>query len=292
MSVDLHVHTTESDGTWTPQELVREAQKRGLSTIAITDHDTTSGVAPALQSAPPGLQVIPGIEINAAVEGQDVHIVGLWVEPAHPRLQEQLRVLREARVERTEKMLKKLRDLGIKIGIDDVLKYAREEVVSRSHVASVLLEKGVVTTKQEAFDRLIGEGCPAYVERYKLDPAKAVGLLLQAGGVPILAHPGLLRSLDVLPSLMEAGLVGLEVVHPSHDPSQIQYFLDLAEKLQLLPSGGSDCHGPGGKDQVFLGGWTIPEEWLHRLAAAAPRTSLQGIGLRPRIRERNLLDRN
>lgn len=271
MSVDLHTHTTESDGTWTPQELVGEAKRRGLSAIAITDHDTTAGIAAALHSAPPGLQVIPGIEINAAVEGQDVHILGLWIEPNHPKLQEQLTVLRDARVKRTEKMLEKLRDLGIKIGIDDVLKYARKEVVSRSHVASVLLEKEVVSTKQEAFDRLIGEGCPAYVERYKLDPAKAVGLLLEAGGIPILAHPGLLSSLDVLPSLVEAGLVGLEVVHPSHDPIQTQYFLELAEKLQLLPSGGSDCHGPGGKDQVFLGSWTIPEQWMLRLAAAAPQ---------------------
>lgn len=272
MCIDLHVHTTESDGTWTPQQLVQEAVKRGLRTIAITDHDTTAGIRAAQEHAPEGLEVIPGIEINAAApDGSDLHIVGLWIDPDNFTLQKQLTILRESRVSRTEKILALLRDLGIDINLDDVLKYANEDVVSRSHIASALLEKGVVATKAEAFQRLIGEGCPAYVPRLKVEPAQAVELIRQAGGVPILAHPGLLPNLDVLPALLEVDLVGMEVVHPSHDEAQMEYYLRLAEEKNLLPSGGSDCHGPGGKDQVFLGSYTIPEGWLEQLRKAASR---------------------
>ncbi len=268
MRVDLHVHTTESDGTWTPQEVVREAVQRGLKAIAITDHDTTAGIRAAQENAPEGLEVVPGIEINAAApDGADIHILGLWIDPEHPALQEQLDILRRSRIERTEKILSLLRGLGIAITLDDVLKYAQEEVVSRSHIASVLLDKEVVSSKAEAFQRLIGEGCPAYVPRYKVEPARAVKLILTAGGVPVLAHPGLLPNLDVLPVLVEAQLVGLEVIHPSHSEEQTAYYLDLARRYGLLPSGGSDCHGPGGKDEVYLGRYTIPEEWLRQLEA-------------------------
>jgi predicted metal-dependent phosphoesterase TrpH len=268
LSVDLHIHTTESDGTWTPQELVRQAVKRGLRTIAITDHDTTAGIYAAQANAPAELEVIPGIEINAAApDGADVHIVGLWIDPENPVLQEQLRILRESRIERTERILSLLRSLGIPITLDDVLKYAREEVVSRSHIASVLLEKEVVSSKEEAFQSLIGEKGPAYVPRYKVEPDDAVELIIRAGGVPILAHPGLLANLDVLPILVAADLVGLEVVHPSHDEAETEFYLDLAHQYGLLPSGGSDCHGPGGKDEVYLGRYTIPEAWLRQLAA-------------------------
>lgn len=268
MCVDLHVHTTESDGTWTPQEVVREAVQRGLKAIAITDHDTTAGIHAAQEQAPTGLTVIPGIEVNAAApDGADIHILGLWIDPLNAALQEQLNTLRESRLERTEKILSLLGQLGISLTVDDVLKYAREDVVSRSHIASALLEKGVVASKAEAFQRLIGEGCPAYVPRYKVEPARAVDLILQAGGVPVLAHPGLLNNLDVLPLLVDAGLVGLEVIHPSHNEDQTRYYLTVADQYGLLPSGGSDCHGPGGKDQVYLGSYTIPEEWLHKLAA-------------------------
>lgn len=268
MSVDLHTHTTESDGTWTPKQLVQEAFSRGLSTIAVTDHDTTAGVKTAQMSAPEGFEIVAGIELNAvAPDGQETHILGLWIDPDYPPLQEQLDILRESRVDRIEKMLRKLRELGVSLSYSDVAKFSLRDVVSRSHVASALLEKGYVSSKQEAFERFIGQDAPGYVERYKLSPSKAVELIRSSGGVAVLAHPGLMRNLDVLPILVDAGLVGLEVIHPSHSPDQIPHFLALAEKFGLLPSGGSDCHGPGGKDQVFLGDYTIPTEWLARLAA-------------------------
>ncbi len=267
MLADLHLHTTESDGTWSPRELVREAAERGLAAIAITDHDTTAGIEEALLYAPENLQVIPGIELSAVSStGEEVHVVGLWIDPSSPPLQEQLAILRESRLSRTEEILVRLQGMGINLSYDDVLKYAHKDVLSRSHIASALQEKGFVHSKQEAFATLIGQGAPAYVERYKISPEEAVGLILAAQGVPVLAHPGLLSDLQILPSMVEKGLVGLEIVHSSHTPEQEELFHELAIKWGLLLSGGSDCHGPGGKDQVYLGNYTIPLEWVDKLA--------------------------
>ena len=267
MLADLHLHTTESDGTWSPQQLVQEAAKRGLAAIAITDHDTTAGIGEALHHTPKSLRVIPGIELSAVSDsGEEVHVLGLWIDPSSAPLQEQLTVLRESRFGRIEEILERLHALGIHLNYDDVLKYAQKDVLSRSHIASALLEKGVVKSKQEAFTTLIGQGAPAYVERYKISPEGAVQLILAAQGVPILAHPGLLSNLGILPSMVEAGLIGLEVIHSSHTPDQVEFFCNVAAQRGLLPSGGSDCHGPGGKDQVYLGSYTIPLKWVEKLA--------------------------
>lgn len=268
MFADLHLHTTESDGTWTPEQLVREATRRGLKVIAITDHDTTAGIEAALKFAPREIEVVPGIELSTvAPDGEEVHILGLWIDPKFAPLKEQLTILRQARLGRTGEILERLNSLGITLENSEVLEFAQKDVLSRSHIASALLARGVVSTKQEAFDSLIGQGAPAYVERYKLAPEDAVELILQSGGVPVLAHPGLLESLEILPSLIKVGLVGLEVVHPSHTKAQTENLSKLAVKWQLLPSGGSDCHGPGGKDQVYLGQYTIPVDWASKLAA-------------------------
>ena len=246
---------------------MQEAVRRGLSIIAITDHDTTAGIAAALKHASENLTIIPGIELSSvSPQGEEVHILGLWIDPRYEPLQEQLVVLREARHHRIDKILKRLGDLGIFLTHDDILKHAQKDVLSRSHIASALMDKGVVKSKEEAFTTLIGQGAPAYVQRHKLIPEEAVQLLNQSGGVPVLAHPGLLKDLGILPSLIDAGLVGLEVVHPSHTPEQEQYFLKLAEDLGLLPSGGSDCHGPGGKDHIYIGKYTVPGEWVSALA--------------------------
>lgn len=267
MFADLHLHTTESDGTWTPDQLVHQAAQLGLSAIAITDHDTTAGIEAALRHAPSTMQVVSGIELSTvAPDGEDVHVLGLWIDPQYRPLQQRLTILREERFKRIDKMLKRLADLGIHLTAEDVLKFSHKDVVSRSHVASALVEKGIVTSKEEAFNLYIGHRAPAYVGRHKLRPEEAVELILGAGGVPVLAHPGLLANLEVLPILMAAGLVGIEVVHPRHSPEQTREFMDLAKSLALLPSGGSDCHGPGGKDQIYIGKYSIPWNWLQELA--------------------------
>ena len=268
MFADLHLHTTESDGTWAPEQLVRKATEVGLSAIAITDHDTTAGIEAAVRSAPRQLEVIPGIELSTAGEdGEEIHIVGLWIDPCYEPLQSKLTILREERMARVDKILGRLRDLGIFLDYADVRKFAHRDVLSRSHIASALVEKGVVGLKQEAFDAYLGQGAPAYVKRPKLAPEEAVELILHAGGVPVLAHPGLLKNLHILPALIGAGLVGLEIIHYSHSQEQTRYFMQMAQDHGLLPSGGSDCHGPGGKDQVYIGTYTIPWNWLQDLAA-------------------------
>ncbi len=268
MLADLHLHTTESDGTWTPEQLVDEAGQVGLSAIAITDHDTTAGIEAARRHAPEMMQIVPGIELStASSDGEDVHVLGLWINPDYEPLQKKLTILREERVQRIDKMLERLASLGIHLHVHDVLKFSHKDVVSRSHVASALVEKGVVKSKEEAFSLYIGHRGPAYVQRHKLGPEQAVELILGAGGVPVLAHPGLLANLKVLPSLIDAGLVGIEVVHHSHSPKQTRQFIELAADHGLLPSGGSDCHGPGGKDQLYLGKYKIPWDWLQELAA-------------------------
>lgn len=278
MQVDLHVHTDESDGTWTSQEVVQEAFARGLTAIAITDHDTTDGIEAAVEHAPKRLHVIPGIELGAmSQDGEDVHILGLWIDHHNAQLQEQLTIFREGRLARTGKILALLRELGIELKHEEVAKFAHKNVLSRSHIASALLAKEIVTSKSEAFARFLDPGAPAYVPRHKLMPKKAVELILKAGGVPVLAHPGTLDNLRVLPTLIEAGLVGLEVIHPTHNQERTQFFSDLAKKSGLLPSGGSDCHGPGGKDHVYLGKYSIPWLWAKKLALKAahkPKTFL------------------
>lgn len=267
LSADLHLHTTESDGTWSPREVVQEALNRGLKAIAITDHDTTAGISEAMHFAPKELTVIPGIELSAISEsGEEVHVIGLWIDPLSSALQDQLTTLRDSRLGRNDKILQRLADLGIKLDHDDVVKYATKDVLSRSHIASALLEKGFVDNKQAAFTKYIGVGGPAYVERFKITPQEAVELIISSRGVPVLAHPGLLDDLSFLPKMVEAGLVGIEVVHSSHSQEQEEYFSNLAEELGLLYSGGSDCHGPGGKDQVYLGDFKIPLDWVKKLS--------------------------
>lgn len=266
MLADLHLHTNESDGTWSPTELVHEAIKLGLSAIAITDHDTTAGINEALAVAPEKIEVIPGIELSSREpNGEDVHILGLWIDPDSSDLNNQLAMFKEERIKRNGKILSKLNKLGININEEDVLQYAHKEIVSRSHIASALVNNKTVRTKQEAFDKFLTPGAPTYVERKTFAPEKAIELILNSGGVPVLAHPGLLNNLDILPSLVKSGLVGLEVIHSTHTKKQTEFFLKLAKGYNLLPSGGSDCHGPGGKDQIFIGKFTIPFLWKEAL---------------------------
>lgn len=267
---DLHLHTTESDGTWEPRELVREAFSRGLSAIAITDHDTTAGVFEAMNTAPEKLTVIPGIELSSvAPDGEEVHILGLWIDVNYQPLTELMKKLQIDRVERIDKIITRLNDLGFHLDHSDVRKFAQKGILSRSHVAAALVDKGFVGTKQEAFDRFLGQEGLAYIDRFKISPEEAVRLILASGGVPVLAHPGLLRNLEIMPSIVEAGLVGIEVVHSTHSPDQTESFLALAKHWNLLPAGGSDCHGPGGKDEIYIGRFNIPIKWVEDLARKA-----------------------
>ena len=271
MKADLHVHTTESDGTWNPRQIGSEAKLRGLSIIAVTDHDTVSGVIPAQVAAPSDVEVIPGIEISTSIGHSDeVHILGYWIDPQNTHLLEYINRMQDIRVNRAQQIVSKLNQNGINITFADVLEFTPRDIVSRSHIAAAMLHQGYVQTKAQAFDQWIGTGKPAYVPRPRMLPDEAIELILTAGGVPVLAHPGLINDQSIIPRIARHKLVGIEVIHSSHSEAQTTYYAKLAQELELLPSGGSDCHGPGGKDTMFLGKFTIPVRWVEALRQRQP----------------------
>ena len=276
--VDLHTHTTASDGVLSPTQLVQRAEKLALKVLAVTDHDSTEGVAEAVAAGQAcGVDVIPGVEINTDVPGTEVHVLGYFVDPADPTLSVELARLRDGRIGRARRMAEKLTEMGAPVGFERILAIAGEGSVGRPHVAQALLEAGHVASREEAFDKYIGRNSPAYVERMKFTPAQACQLIRRAGGVPALAHPvffdryGAIKSpfdLDtMLPDLIAAGLIGLEVYYPRYDAVTIEYLMAVIRRYQLLPTGGTDFHGlrAGYPD---LGGIYVPLKVARRLREA------------------------
>ena len=270
MSVDLHTHSTMSDGTQTPEEIIAEAAHKGLAAISITDHDTAAGVRPALEAARgTGVLVIPGVEISTEHDKAEVHILGYYFDLDDPALAEVFSYVQEAREDRAEVMAGKLRALGVAITAEEIHSESDGETLGRPHVAAALVRKGHVGHLQEAFDRYIGSGRPAYVPRYKLSPFEAVAAILAAGGCPVLAHPGLGVGDRIIHQLAERGLVGLEAWHSQHTPSNTRRALRLAEELGLLVTGGTDSHGPGGSHPVEVGAIDVPDSCAQALLAWA-----------------------
>ncbi|MBM4465547.1 MAG: PHP domain-containing protein [Chloroflexi bacterium] len=266
--VDLHLHSTASDGQFSPSELVAMALERNLLAIAITDHDTTEGVDEALEAARgTGLEVIPGVEISCDVPHEEVHLLGYYLDHHHPALRGKLRAMRDARLRRARGMVAKLSALGLPLQWEAVAELAGDGSVGRPHIAQAMVKMGYAASTDEAFDLYIGRNGPAYVERYKLRPADAVSLLKEVQGLPVLAHP--LKVTHFLPSLMERGLVGLEVYYNGYSAEDIRGLADLARKYDLIPTGGSDFHGPDVLDTVEMGGIMVPVESVERLRALA-----------------------
>jgi predicted metal-dependent phosphoesterase TrpH len=258
-SVDLHAHTTASDGDHTPTQLVRKAKEVGLTALAITDHDTTDGVAEALEAgATYGIEIVPGIELSAEFEKGQCHILGLWIDPASKPLLSALRIVQEARAHRNDQILGKIRAAGFEITLDEVKQVAGGDIVARPHFAKALLQKGHVASIAEAFDKYLGKGASFYVDRVRLQPEECIALIHAAGGVAILAHPNNLKR-DIpeteaeIARLQAMGLDGIEARYNRHTPEDNTRYLALAERLGLLTSGGSDFHGPTVKPTVSLG---------------------------------------
>ncbi len=265
--VDLHLHSTASDGQCSPSELVAMALERNLLAIAITDHDTTAGIDEALEAASgTGLEVIPGVEISCDVPQEEVHLLGYYLDHHHPALQEKLRVMRDARLQRAKGILARLATLGFPLPWEMVAELAGGESIGRPHVAQAMVKMGYVSSNDEAF-LYIGRSGPAYVERYKISPPDAVSLIKEAQGLPVLAHP--LRITHFLPSLIERGLVGMEVYYNGYSPEDIRGLADLAHKFDLIPTGGSDFHGSDMLDTVEMAGVRVPLESVERLQALA-----------------------
>jgi hypothetical protein len=266
--VDLHLHTTCSDGRLTPAQLVELLAGRGLQVVAITDHDSTEGLAPALEAAKrfPHLSIIPGIELSTDIPGNEVHVLGYFIRYSDAGFQETLREFRDGRVDRAREMVSKLAALGVSVEWERVLELANGGSVGRPHVAQAMVEKGYITYPQEAFTQYIGRNGPAYAERSKLTPAEAVSLIRSVGGLPVLAHPREVDNVEsLLPELKAAGLVGMEVYYGTYTPSEVQALAALAAREALIPCGGSDYHALGTPGEAQPGTVGPPLESAERL---------------------------
>lgn len=257
---DLHVHSTASDGHYSPYELAKMAQRKGLQYLAITDHDTTAGLEQLENMKEPRLlEIIPGIELSTEYEGHEIHILGYSLDYNNTKLQDTLKTLAVARRERVYRIVKKLQEAGFMITIEDIKTHAVDAVsLGRPHVALALLEKGLVSSISEAFEKLLTKGRPGYVARYRILPQEAISLIIGAGGYPVLAHPGSGFDLKLLPILIKEGLLGLEVFYPQHNLEMQEYYYQIAQINNLLITGGSDFHGHEGNDNSFFGNIPIP----------------------------------
>lgn len=253
---DLHCHTSASDGLLTPWELVKSAAEKGLKAIGITDHDTLSGWKEAdLAGKHFGIDIVRGVELNTDWGGVEVHILGYEMNSQVTLIEDKLSELREARFRRVYSIVEKLQDLGVPIQKAEVEKVTKGESVGRPHIAQVLVNKGVVGSIREAFDHYIGAGAPAYVPRYKITPEEAIVLVRKAGGVAVLAHPGIYSLDKGIAQWVNAGLQGIEVCHSEHTKEDEKKYRELAKEYGLLMTGGSDFHGEERKPGVHLGGW-------------------------------------
>lgn len=266
---DLHTHSTYSDGTETVTHNVRLAVERGLSGLGITDHDTTEGLVEAETAGRDlDLEIVPGVEFSAEYETASLHVLAYWIDPTNEALRTELRRLTDTRFRRGELIVEKLQELGYELSFERVRAIAGDDLIARPHIAQAMVEAGIVQTEKEAFDRFISDDGIAYVPKHALDPMKALGLIRSAGGVCVLAHPGMWRGSDSVPDelieqMAEGGMAGLEVFHPDHDESQRARYAYLAERLALVPTGASDCHGT--RYDFRLGCETTPSELVDEL---------------------------
>ena len=269
MAVDLHIHTTASDGRLTPVQVLQQAQAAGLKGIAITDHDTVAGLkilqgTEGIAEADP--VIVAGIEFSTDLPEHEVHILGYGIDPEHRELQEYLEMLVQDRLLRVGKMLAKLKQLGYSLEYRQVCDLAGESVaLGRPHVAKALIEKGYFSTVAEVFDQLLAKNGPAYVPHYKLTPADVIRLVHCIGGAAVLAHPGQIQNDDIVEELIGAGLDGLEVYHPHHTAAETETYRQWAVKNKMLITGGSDYHGIPGRFPEQLGIFAAEDETLTEL---------------------------
>lgn len=279
--VDLHTHSTASDGSLSPRDLVAYAKKKGAAAISLTDHDTIEGLESAAQAGSAyDLEVIPGLEISAQYNGGTMHILGYYLDPSDLTLNQELHRLQEARRERNPRIIEKLRALGIPISFDQVQALAKGQI-GRPHIAQVLIQIGAVSSFDEAFHKYLTKGAPAYVDKFRFTPLKALSLIRQAGGIPVLGHPftlnySSLRDLyQLVRELKNNGLKGIEVLYPKHTAEQTRDYFSLARELKLLYTGGSDFHGSHKEDVDLLygnGDLRIPYEIVENLKGLRLKT--------------------
>ena len=271
--IDLHAHTTASDGRLTPIELVDLALVKGLTLLAVTDHDSTEGVAAALDRASgTPLEVWPGVELSTDIERSEVHMLGYFVDPAAKEFEEMLFRLRDSRIGRAQRMVEKLNEQGMAVSFARVREIAGDGAIGRPHVAQALVEAGFVADAKEAFDRFLGRTGPAYAERFKLVPTGAIKLIVEAGGMPVLAHPMYIsrepgfKLRPFVAELAAAGLVGIECYYADASDAVVRDIESVAAEFGLIPTGGTDFHGPG-VYATELGDRDIPTTTIERMRA-------------------------
>ena len=273
--IDLHTHTTASDGTFTPDEVVKEAADLGLCAIAITDHDTVDGIREALEAGEKyDITVVPGIELSTEYAGVEIHVVGLFVDPDSKELNAQAKQFREQRDSRNLKMIERLQKYGFDITEEALYERFPDSVVARPHMARFLHETGQAKSVKDVFDKYIGDDCPCYVHRDMITPMEAVGIIHAAGGTAILAHPCLYRKLNgdtftaMMDDLKESGLDGIEVRYSRNTVKEDRHYQEVADQYGLLYSGGSDFHGTN-KPEIKIGSGTgnlfVPADYLTRI---------------------------
>jgi len=267
---DLHVHTTSSDGAYSPRDVISMGNETGLIAVGITDHDTIHGIPEGLKAGNElDIEVIPGVEISAGVGSHEVHILGYFIDFTYGELVEKLERFQNVRLDRIERMITQLRTLGIELDFDYVLSLAGEGAVGRPHVAKALVEYGYVGTMSEAFDTLIGDNKPGYVPRLRISPQDAIDLIHRAGGIACWAHPGLESHDEWIEEFVSYGLDGLEIAHPEHSAKDTTRYRAMAEQYALLMTGGSDFHGGETGGGPYLGQCTTDFEDLNEIREAA-----------------------
>jgi predicted metal-dependent phosphoesterase TrpH len=263
---DLHVHTTASDGTYSPREVVEYAKQQGLSAVGITDHDTVLGLSEADKTGKPlSIDVVPGVEMNTDHEDAEVHILGYYIDYTDSEFLDLLAYLRKMRFRRVEKMFHRLTLHGLKLSFDDVVRDRPTESIGRPHLASAIVKAGYAVSSGEAFSKFLVRGSPGWVRRYAFSPVEAIRAIQNARGIPVLAHPGLIGNDMFVRELTSAGLMGLEAFHSEHTPQVTKHYQNLARRMGLLATGGSDFHGHTVDGRRDIGDVAVPYSVVQKL---------------------------
>ncbi len=266
MSIDLHLHSKASDGALLPEQVVELASHLNLMTISLTDHDTVDGIDAAIEASKKyGIEVIPGIEMSSDIDGRDIHIIGYYIDHQDKSFIKILSQLKDNRESRTKRILEKLNDLDLNIGMDDINILSDNGTLGRAHIAKALLKNGYVEDIQEAFDKYIGRNGPAYVEKSAYSVGEIIKIIESVGGIPVLAHPGISKIDHLIPGFVDHGLKGLEAFHSEHTVEDSKRYKKMAESLGLIITGGSDCHGLGSNKGLIMGSVFVPDYCLDDL---------------------------
>lgn len=263
---DLHIHTKASDSTFSAEQVLELAKSSGLQAIGITDHDTVDGLARAVEIAPNyGVEIIPGVELSAEEDNTEIHILGYFMDWRNTDFKKRLDELKESRLERAKEIVGKLSALGLDLKIEAILNLTESyTAVGRLHIARAMKLAGFVSSIPEAFRKYLGQNGPAYVKKQFLSPFEAANLIKNAGGIPVLAHPGVLNNYILIEKVLQSGMQGIEVYHTEHSSATVLKLKELASQYKLLITGGSDDHGAG-KSKIYLGSILIPYEYVEKM---------------------------